>query len=163
MPFLAALVGVLVIIPATSASVSVEPTDPVAVTNEGPSYIAISLRVVNEGKTRVYGIRYHCEISHLEYGHNGEIANVTINARDSGEIDSLDPRRKIDTTCAGKLWEPISVDPKTNPLESAEMSFYVSYKPRWRLGRKTEEFRFEGVREPDGRFRWFTRPPGTSE
>jgi hypothetical protein len=164
--FLAALIAVYGIIPATSASVSVTPTEPIEadLTPEGGRPIVVPFRVSNDGNTRVDAVRAECTLHDVRLSNNARIEDIHLQFSSSATINFLDPGRQVDMSCDENLASPtFAVENPGAHLEYADISFFISYKPRWRLGRESEEFHIVGFREPDGRLRWLRQAPTNPE
>ncbi len=156
---LAALIAVYGIIPATSASVSVAPTSPIrpSEATEGFRPFILPFRISNDGNTRLSNVRVECDWLHLSFSNGNQLDYVEVSSS-AVSANYIEPNGQMDALCEGE--HPSLVFPADVRLMEADMTFFISYKPRWRLQQRTVVFPFEGFREADdGRFRWIRDAP----
>lgn len=163
---LTSLIAIYAIVPNTAPSISVAPGSPLE-SNLGSAngsvpedrlQIVLPFRVSNDGKTRVHELQGECMIHELRYT-LGPTITGRVGLQNDATINFLDQDRQVDMSCEGGLGSALMTVPDDSQFEYADISFFLSYKPHWRPERRSEEFHVILLREPDGRFRWFSQEP----
>jgi hypothetical protein len=134
-----------------SPSASLNPSDP----------FSTPFEVSNDGYLSIRDVQFLCRLTDVQAqppGINLSFENIGVMGPDqflgdkSQNIRDIGPGRQATTKCNLSPIFPVM------PIDRADISITVSYKPDYLWSPRSEDFRFVTVRSSDGQLRWVRQP-----